>query len=717
MSALSDTDSYRYRAYISYSHQDEKWAAWLHKKLEAYRVPRRLVGHKSARGIIPRRIAPIFRDREELPTATDLGEVITRALRESASLIVICSPHAARSRWVNEEILTFKRFGRIDRIFCFMVAGEPGADKKPELEMQECFPEALRLGIGSDGAAIDRPAEPIAADARKGKDGKADAKLKLIAGIIGVGFDELKHRDQHRRHYRLVAVTAMALSIMVLTTVLAVRAIVAEGEALQRRVQAEDLSSFMLGDLREKLAPIGRLDVLDAVGNKAIEYFESFDEDDLTLQTLEIRCKAMREIGEVRMAQGHLDPAMEAFQRSLSDAEVLVQREPDNSEGLFLLGQANFWIGYVHLEQGDLERTLLRFQNYLDISQVLVENEPENETWLLELGYAYTNLGTVSNLRGETAKALENFQGDQAIVKILAERNPDDLDLRFDLAEATSWVGSALSVIGDLNGALEQFRKEVTIKNRLVTADSHNMLWKRRLSLGHRRIGEILEAQGEVNEANDSFRTALRISQELVALDPSNANWQRDVGLLQAATGRISVALDNSQQALTNFESYTQIIETLLVEDASKTRWQRDLADGRILTGNALKVNGDLEGAESAAKEAIEALSSLLSEHPDDREATRYLSEAYLLDGQLQALAGNDEQALAAWLESLELIEQLARDTKDYRILNINAQVLLYLDQIEEASPIVDQLMAMGFANPAFVGLCERKGLSARLVL
>ena len=176
MVAPRDTDIYRYRAYTSYSHQDEKWAAWLHKKLEAYRVPRRLVGRKSTRGIIPRRIAPVFRNREELPTATDLGEVITRAIRESASLIVICSPHAARSRWVNEEILTFKRLGRIDRIFFIMVGGETGAEKKPELEMQECFPEALRLGIGLDGAPTDRTMEPIAADARKGKDGKADAR-------------------------------------------------------------------------------------------------------------------------------------------------------------------------------------------------------------------------------------------------------------------------------------------------------------------------------------------------------------------------------------------------------------------------------------------------------------------------------------------------------------------------------------------------------------
>ena len=64
---------FRYRAFISYSHQDSAWADWLHKALETYRVPSRLVGAQTAAGTIPRRLLPIFRDRDELASATDLG--------------------------------------------------------------------------------------------------------------------------------------------------------------------------------------------------------------------------------------------------------------------------------------------------------------------------------------------------------------------------------------------------------------------------------------------------------------------------------------------------------------------------------------------------------------------------------------------------------------------------------------------------------------------
>ena len=181
---------FKYRAFISYSHADEKWARWLHRSLETYRVPRRLVGQNTQCGPVPARLAPVFRDREELASATDLGSKLTDALEEAATLIVICSRAAAKSHWVNEEILAYKRLGRSDRVFSLIVDGEPGSSGIPGEEGQECFPEALRYQVGDDGELTHTAAEPIAADAREGKDGKRHARIKLIAGILGVGFND-----------------------------------------------------------------------------------------------------------------------------------------------------------------------------------------------------------------------------------------------------------------------------------------------------------------------------------------------------------------------------------------------------------------------------------------------------------------------------------------------------------------------------------------------
>jgi hypothetical protein len=128
----------QYTAFLSYSHRDRQFADWLHRRLESYRMPRQIIGAQGHDGPVPARLFPVFRDRDELPTSPDLGDRIIEALDRSKALIVICSPDAASSRWVNEEILTFRRMGRGDRIFAIIARGEPHAGTE-----KECFPRAL----------------------------------------------------------------------------------------------------------------------------------------------------------------------------------------------------------------------------------------------------------------------------------------------------------------------------------------------------------------------------------------------------------------------------------------------------------------------------------------------------------------------------------------------------------------------------------------------
>ena len=164
----------------------------MHKNLENFRIPKGLVGKETKSGVVPKRLFPIFRDREELPTSHELGKVIGQALQDSSHLVVICSPRSAKSQWVNQEIKEFKRLGKSDNILCLIVDGEPNATDKPGMEEEECFPEAARYEICENGELIDKRTEPIAADAREGKDGKRNALLKLIAGLINVGAMETR---------------------------------------------------------------------------------------------------------------------------------------------------------------------------------------------------------------------------------------------------------------------------------------------------------------------------------------------------------------------------------------------------------------------------------------------------------------------------------------------------------------------------------------------
>jgi TIR domain-containing protein len=212
---MSD-DNFKYWAFISYSHADEEWAKWLHKSIETYRVPRKVVGRETANGTLPKRLFPVFRDRDELPGASDLGGKIQEALKTSRSLIVVCSPKSAVSKWVNEEIKTYKTLGRADHVLCLMVDGEPNA--APDSGLLECFPRAVRFQVSPNGEITEEPAEPIAADARPGKDGKTNALFKLLSGVMGVGYDELRQREKQRQRQRQLRLSALVIAALLLVS-------------------------------------------------------------------------------------------------------------------------------------------------------------------------------------------------------------------------------------------------------------------------------------------------------------------------------------------------------------------------------------------------------------------------------------------------------------------------------------------------------------------
>ena len=138
LDANQTQDDFKYWAFISYSHKDEKWARWLHKKLETYNGHKKLVGDINLYDQpIPKRVFPVFRDREELPGAPDLAIQLNESLKQSRFLIVICSPHAAQSEYVNEEIRYFKSLKRGKYVLALIVDGEPHALISPDSKQEE----------------------------------------------------------------------------------------------------------------------------------------------------------------------------------------------------------------------------------------------------------------------------------------------------------------------------------------------------------------------------------------------------------------------------------------------------------------------------------------------------------------------------------------------------------------------------------------------------
>ena len=334
-----------YAAFLSYCHADDKTADWVHRRLERFKVPPELIGQERGEGLIPRRLRPVFRDRHELAAARDLGAEIEEALAGSRVLIVLCSPAAALSRWVNSEIERYHRVRPAGQVLAAIVAGEPYAADLPGREAEECFPPALKVRYDERGLPTARRAEPIAADLREGKDGPRIGFLKIVAGMLGVGLDELVKRDAARRQRRMAIITSAAIAGMAMTSGLALFAFEKRDEARDQRREAEGLVGFMLGDLRDKLEPIGRLDALDAVGSRALGYFEKQDKSELSDAALAQRSKALNLLGQIATARGDTDGALSRYREAMRSTAELVERLPNDPQRLFDHAQNVFWMG------------------------------------------------------------------------------------------------------------------------------------------------------------------------------------------------------------------------------------------------------------------------------------------------------------------------------------------------------------------------------------
>lgn len=218
----------QYWAFISYSSKDDRWGQWLHHRLENYPIPEEFRGAEVFDGaILGKNLRPIFRDRDELSGASDLGSSIGKALESSHFLIVLCSPNAAKSEWVNKEVESFISMGKGDRILALILDGEPNASRKGRPEV-ECFPPALMNTL-----------EPIAGDLRRDGDGRDRGFLKILAGITQLDFDELYRRHERAQARKRLLSTIATLALTTVFALLSVFALTQRNSARAAEVRAQ----------------------------------------------------------------------------------------------------------------------------------------------------------------------------------------------------------------------------------------------------------------------------------------------------------------------------------------------------------------------------------------------------------------------------------------------------------------------------------------------
>jgi tetratricopeptide (TPR) repeat protein len=688
--------SQHYFAFLSYSHRDEATAQWLHDELEKFRVPRHLVGRITDHGAVPRRLTPIFRDLKELPASGDLGTEIKAALAASQFLVVLCSTEAAGSRWTNAEIEAFKRARPEGGVFAAVLSGEPFASEIPGREQEECLPQALRIKYDRRGRPTPKRAEPLAADLRGTGEARRLGFLKLVAGMLGIGLDDLVRREAVRRQHRLAILAAASLAGMVVTSGLAITAIEARDAARDQKREAESLVGFMLGDLKSKLEPIGQLDALDGVGARVLEYYRHQNQADLSDSALMQRSRALALMAGVASSRGRLDEATRLYREALAGSAEAVRRNPDDAQRLYDHAQNVFYMGAIALQKGDPSSGEAAFREYQRLASRMVALAPDNLRWRMEAQNAYANLGVVMYNQRRFREAATQFEAALQTMRAIAIADPASREYQKSLAETLAWTADAHTAAGRLDLAVEEREQLVSLLDRLLRSSRGDVTYGESSVPAHRTLGELYALQGRLDLAMGQAREAAGHAQELLSMEGNNGAWLR-----QAARAKLNLAdylfrAGKKDEAAAELQSACKFAASAGARDRTGPDWlalRRDC----LATETAFDL-GAGSGADALAS-GTQALDAARSVKSSDGIDDRYgVARAYRLIGDAQKLLGNGSAAAAAWTSALAALPRTSAERpSEMAERQIN---LARAGRAAEAKLLAGKLSAMGFRAP-----------------
>lgn len=493
-----------FRAFVSYSHADSAFAARLQRKLEGYRLPRRLAGQvEPLPGQAQGCIGPVFRDRTSLSAATDLSAAVREGIAASSALVVVASPDARRSEWVDKEIALFRELHPDAPILVALARGEPA----------EALPEALRAG-----------AEPLCADFRRAGDGNRLAFLKIVAGLAGLPLDTLVQRDAQRQVRRVMGVTAGAAVLVLLLALLLIMALRAREEAERQRVGAEGVVEAMLTDVRKEAKRTGHLKLRAAINQLALGYYSRQGNlDDLPDESIERRARVLHALGEDDATQGNYEAARAKFREAHKATARILAKRRGNANALFAHAQSEFWLGSVAFSGNDPELTLKHWQTYFDLAQALSRVEPRTPRSLLEMGYAHGNL-CEANVRRERDVALGLAHCRRALEfeRAALASKPGDEEILRALANRMGWIAETLMTQKRYMEARAHRESEAVVVASLLKTNPRDVELRERAVWPRIGLAKIDIAEGRLGQGLAGYRNCLRELDRLGSEFPDN---------------------------------------------------------------------------------------------------------------------------------------------------------------------------------------------------
>ena len=517
---------------------------------------------------------------------------------------------------------------------------------------------------------------------------------------------------KRRAMQRVAAMAALALIALVavkyVSDVTRERntAINARADAERRRGQAEALIGFMVGDLRTKLEPVGRLDVLDGVGAHALDYFKSLRPEEITPQELRRNAKTLNQLGEVRMAQGNLAGADEVLRSSIALATAAANRDPNDGENQIELGASHFWMGSLRQKQGDLQGALDQYNTYLRISENLAATQPSNADYQLEVAYGHANVGTILEQRGDLEGALGHYQGSVAIKERRLQGKPQRADWNVDLARTVNKIGVVQRFLGRFKDAEGALGREHELLTNALRTEPNNTKWLVRLSANLNFRGRLAEELGLQDSAHQHFTDAHALMTKLVAGDAKNATWQRDLAMAESHVARMLQDRGKLAAAEETFRRALSRIGLLLKDDPRRVLWRRDIA---TIHDGLARLLLDRGSVTEARREIDIALKTLSGEPAAEDEGRRLSWQIAITNGVVADRAGASQIARREWNSVVDSLWPSRDSLRDVRELTLLARALLHLGRVDDAAPLMDRILKTGYRGSALMTLWEAK--------
>lgn len=534
-----------------------------------------------------------------------------------------------------------------------------------------------------------------------------DARQLESSSTLSLSSEQRRFIDASRRRAGVQqrARAAALGAIVVLGVAAGVAGIVAMYQrraAVEQRSQAESLVGFMLGKLTDSLRPLGKLDVLDSVGNEAMKYLASVPPESSNLPVELMRERALRQIGEIRLARGDARGAGESFERAAALSKSITTEYPNDTDGWFDYGNAVFWLGQLAYNKSDYEGAAANWNRYLQAAQEQVRLKPDDPKSVIELSYAHTNLATLDYGRGRYDDAQKGFRASLELKRRAHGLDPDNTDILVQTANTLTWLGSVDEARGMLADAARQHASAVDalVEARKKNPDDQPLRYREAIARMH--AGRIALDLGDADSSADQYRAAYEELQSLQQVDLKNLSWRHDGILAGLHLGWIEYLRGNVDPAKELIAKNADACDEMIRRDQSSGKFQ-------ILHSFAVSIRrrtgiGPVSG--SALAEEIGTARRLVDKSPTDVSARKTLADL-LIARALDAYEKKTGDAATDADEALKILS-LPNQTNamtEIGILNLQAIAYFLSGRRNEASAIVDRLDSLGYRHPAYLKL------------